>query len=98
MSIAMAGMGGLAGVAHATELSRVDVGAPAPQFTAKGADGKQHSLRDYAGKLVVLEWTNPVCPFTAVKYNSGAMQALQRYAAAQQIVWLSIDTAKGKRN
>ena len=45
------------------------------------------------GKLVVLEWTSPVCPFTAVKYKSGAMQALQHYAASQQIVWLSIDTA-----
>jgi peroxiredoxin len=85
--------GTLAGSAHATGLSRVNVGAPAPLFTAKGADGRQHSLRDYAGKLVVLEWTSPVCPFTAVKYKSGAMQALQRYAASRQIVWLSIDTA-----
>jgi peroxiredoxin len=84
---------GVAGFAHATGLGRVDVGAQAPQFTAKGADGKQHSLHDYAGKLVVLEWTSPICPFTAVKYKSGAMQALQRYAASQQIVWLSIDTA-----
>jgi hypothetical protein len=42
---------------------------------------------------VVLEWTNPVCPFTAVKYKSGAMQALQRYAASRNVVWLSIDTA-----
>jgi peroxiredoxin len=92
MSIAVACLG-LAGLAQGTGLSRVDVGAQAPQFTAKGADGKQHSLRDYAGKLVVLEWTNPVCPFTAVKYKSGAMQALQRYAATRQIVWLSIDTA-----
>jgi peroxiredoxin len=84
---------GLAGFAYATGLGRVDVGAQAPQFSAKGADGKQHSLRDYAGKLVVLEWTNPVCPFTAIKYQSGAMQALQRYAASKQVVWLSIDTA-----
>ena len=92
ISIAVAGIG-MASLAHATGLGRVDVGAQAPQFTAKGADGKQHSLHDYAGKLVVLEWTNPVCPFTAVKYKSGAMQALQRYAASRQIVWLSIDTA-----
>jgi hypothetical protein len=97
LSIALAGIG-IAALGHATlsraaELGRVDVGSPAPQFTANGADGRQHSLRDYAGKLVVLEWTNPVCPFTAVKYKSGAMQALQRYAAAHDIVWLSIDTA-----
>lgn len=79
--------------AHATGLSRVDPGAHAPTFSAQGADGKHHSLRDYAGKLVVLEWTNPVCPFTAVKYQNGAMQALQRYAASRDVVWLSIDTA-----
>jgi peroxiredoxin len=92
VSIAVACMG-LAASAYATGLGRIDVGTLAPPFTAKGADGKQHSLRDYAGKLVVLEWTNPVCPFTAIKYKSGAMQALQRYAASRQIVWLSIDTA-----
>ena len=83
--------------ANATGLSRVNVGAQAPTFTAPGADGKPHSLRDYAGKLVVLEWTNPVCPFTAVKYKSGAMQALQHYAESQHIVWLSIDTAAPDR-
>jgi len=83
----------LCSVAHATGLSRVNPGALAPAFSAQGADGKRHSLRDYAGKLVVLEWTNPVCPFTAVKYQNGAMQALQRYAASHGVVWLSIDTA-----
>ena len=42
---------------------------------------------------MVLEWTSPVCPYTAMKYKSGAMQALQRQAAAQGAVWISIDTA-----
>jgi peroxiredoxin len=92
MSMVAAGFS-LGSYAHATGLSRVDPGAPAPAFSAKGADGKHHSLRDYAGKLVVLEWTNPLCPFTAVKYKSGAMQALQHYAASHDVVWLSIDTA-----
>jgi peroxiredoxin len=83
--------------AYADALSRVAVGAPAPLFSAKGADGQQHRLSDYAGKLVVLEWTSPVCPFTALKYQSGAMQALQKYAASQRVVWLSIDTAAPDR-
>jgi len=92
MSMVGAGMGPW-NFAYATGLRRVDPGAQAPTFSAQGADGKHHSLRDYAGKLVVLEWTNPVCPFTAVKYQNGAMQALQRYAASRDVVWLSIDTA-----
>src|ERR1700679_1605315 len=53
---------GAGGYAHASSLGRVNVGAQAPTFSAKGADGKEHRLRDYAGKLVVLEWTSPVCP------------------------------------
>jgi peroxiredoxin len=77
----------------ADALSRVNIGAAAPLFSARGADGQLHRLSDYAGKLVVLEWTSPVCPFTAMKYNSGVMQALQKYAASQRVVWLSIDTA-----
>ena len=79
--------------ASAADLGRVNVGATAPSFSAKGADGRRHNLHDFAGKLVVLEWTNPVCPFTAVKYKNGSMQALQSYAASHDIVWLSIDTA-----
>jgi hypothetical protein len=90
--VAAASLSG-SGIAYTEVLSHVPVGAPAPTFSAKGADGRQHRLSDYAGKLVVLEWTSPVCPFTAMKYQSGAMQALQNFAASQRIVWLSIDTA-----
>jgi hypothetical protein len=88
---------GVCGHAHAAERGRVEAGATAPAFSAGGADGQRHNLRDYAGKLVVLEWTNPVCPFTAVKYKNGAMQALQSYAASHDIVWLSIDTASPEK-
>jgi peroxiredoxin len=96
--VAMLAVGlSVCGHVHAAELGRVHAGAAVPGFSAKGADGKLHNLRDYAGKLVVLEWTNPVCPFTAIKYQSGAMQALQNYAASHGIVWLSIDTASPEK-
>lgn len=84
-------------VAAAAEFGRVEIGAQAPTFSAQGADGREHRLSDYAGKVVVLEWTSPVCPFTAIKYKNGAMQALQRYAAQRHIVWLSIDTADANK-
>ena len=88
---------GFCSAAQATDFTHLKVGAQAPSFNAKGADGRQHSLNDYAGKLVILEWTNPVCPFTAVKYKNGSMQALQRYAASRDVVWLSIDTASPQK-
>jgi len=79
--------------AGAQSLGHIDPGAPAPDFAAPGADGRIHHLSDYAGKVVVLEWTSPVCPYTALKYRDGEMQALQRRAAAQGVAWISIDTA-----
>lgn len=83
----------VAGLCAADELAHLKIGELAPAFSAAAADGRRHALHEYAGRIVVLEWTSPVCPFTAVKYDSGAMQALQHYAADHHIVWLSIDTA-----
>jgi len=75
----------------------VEIGAPAPAFRAPGADGHPHALSDFAGKIVVLEWTSPVCPYTGMKYQDGAMQALQKRASAQGVVWIAIDTAAPDR-
>lgn len=78
-------------------LHYVEIGAPAPAFTALGADGQRHALSDFPGKVVVLEWTSPACQFTAAKYKSGVMQGLQKRAAKEGYVWLSVDTgAPGK--
>jgi peroxiredoxin len=91
---ALAALVGLAGAAGAQiPLGRVDIGQRAPDFTLEGADGHSHHLADYAGKVVVLEWMSPVCPFTALKYKSGAMQALQSQARKDGDVWLSINTS-----
>ncbi|HEX4140093.1 MAG TPA: redoxin domain-containing protein, partial [Candidatus Methylacidiphilales bacterium] len=55
-----------------------------------------HSLSDYTGKYVVLEWTNPNCPFVHKFYDSGTMQALQKQWTGKGVVWLRINSsAKG---
>lgn len=38
------------------------IGEAAPAFTLKTTDGKDWSLADAKGKVVVLEWVNPDCP------------------------------------
>ena len=61
-----------------------------------GSDGTTHRLSDYRGRIVVLEWTSPVCEYTARHYASGAMQHLQKQALAQNVVWIPISsTGKG---
>lgn len=75
-----------------------DVGAAAPAFSLPGADGKTHSLGDYKGRYVVLEWTNHECPFVKKHYGSGNMQAQQKELTKDGAVWLSIvSSAPGKQ-
>ncbi len=62
----------------------------APAFTLVDAEGVQRSLADFRGRTVVLEWTNEGCPYVRKHYDAGAMQALQRQAAADGVVWLTI--------
>ena len=49
-------------------------------------------MSDYKGKFVVLEWTNPECPFVRAQYGAETMQALQKEAGARDVVWLSINS------
>jgi hypothetical protein len=69
------------------------VGQAAPEFSAVDTTGKTHRLSDYKGKLVVLEWTNPGCPFVQ-KHYSGNMQGLQKEFAGKGVVWLSINSTE----
>lgn len=76
----------------------VQTGAKAPAFQVIDSNGKQRHLSEFAGKTLVLEWTNADCPFVQKFYGAGAMQALQKQAAADGVVWLSvISSAPGKQ-
>ena len=66
------------------------VGEKAPDFTLTDAAGKKHSLADFAGRFVVLEWVNFGCPFVKKHYNSKNMQNLQAAYTEKEVVWLSI--------
>jgi peroxiredoxin len=65
-------------------------GGAAPAFTASATTGKAVSLADQRGKIVVLEWTNHECPYVRKHYETSNMQALQKEATGQGVVWLSI--------
>lgn len=63
--------------------------APAPGFSLKDADGRVRTLAEFRGKIVVLEWINEGCPYVK-KHYQGNMQALQKAAVADGVVWLSV--------
>lgn len=66
------------------------IGAPAPPFSEPDTTGAVRTLAEFAGRTVVLEWTNKDCPYVRKHYNSGNMQALQRAATADGVVWLTV--------
>lgn len=77
-------------LAAAPALASPDLGKPAPVFSAVDSNGKAVALGDYRGKTVVLEWTNHDCPYVRRHYRLGNMQAQQKDATADGVVWLSI--------
>ncbi|MDO9487237.1 MAG: redoxin domain-containing protein [Sphingomonadaceae bacterium] len=81
----------------APALANPVVGQAAPAFRVTDSNGKARSLAEFKGKTVVLEWTNAECPFVK-KHYAGNMQALQKSAAKDGIVWLKVNSgAPGKQ-
>lgn len=74
------------------------IGSAAPEFTLKDTDGKEVSLAQFKGKVVVLEWFNSGCPFVKrhhEKYKTMADTA-KKYAD-KNVVWIAINSgAPGK--
>jgi peroxiredoxin len=83
----------LAAFAFATSALAAAAGQPAPDFTLTDTHGKAVRLSDYRGKYVVLEWTNPDCPFVQRHYNTKNMPGLQKEWGARDVTWLSIDSS-----
>ena len=76
--------------ATAVGAAAVKPGAPAPGFTAPDISGRMVNLGQYAGQIVILEWTNDGCPFVQKHYDSANMQTLQRRYTQEGNIWLTI--------
>ncbi|MET0181694.1 MAG: thioredoxin family protein [Caulobacterales bacterium] len=76
----------------------VSNGARAPAFSARDASGATRTLSEFAGRTVILEWTNNGCPYVRKHYDGGNMQSTMRDAIAGGAVWLSvISSAPGEQ-
>jgi hypothetical protein len=82
----------LAALGPRAVLASATVGQPAPEFTLKDVTGKAVRLGDFKGRHVVLEWTNPGCPFVRKHYEGGNMQATQAGAVSRGVVWLAVNS------
>jgi len=75
-------------VAHANAV----VGQPAPAFSLKDQDGAEVDLAKLHGKVVVLEWTNPDCPFAKRHAEASTMRTLADRYRGKGVVWLGVDS------
>jgi peroxiredoxin len=75
-------------------LADLAVGAPAPDFTLPDIDGKPHRLADLRGKVVVLEWINPNCPFSRRHASEKTMTSTEGRHAG--VVWIGVDSSNPK--
>ena len=86
------------------EAGSAHVGELAPDFALIDLEGNRHQLSEYteAGKIVVLEWFNPECPFV-VKHHERFTTMADTFAALTEVesddeepgvVWLAINSAR----
>jgi len=94
---------GSASYADGKPEARADVQAPvvgkaAPDFTLKDLAGKDVKLASFKGKVVVLEWFNPGCPFVKRAHSVGSLVDTARRTTKNGVVWLAINSgAPGKQ-
>ncbi len=82
-----------AGATDNTSKPATKPAATAPAFTLNDAAGKAVSLSDFTGKIVVLEWTNPDCPFVRRAYRNGLMIDTFTKYKDKGIGWVAINSS-----
>lgn len=69
-----------------------ELGKPAPNFKLKDLDGNTVELSQFKGKIVVLEWFNPECPFVKANHSKGSLKGMASRFTDKGIVWLAINS------
>ena len=68
-------------------------GKQAPDFELKSFDGQTVKLSSHKGRVVVLEWVNPECPFSRYHYETTPTMAnLAKKYQDKEVVWLAINS------
>lgn len=97
----MLGIIGLLGLNVNGDNSSVKVGANAPAFTVQDQEGRNVTLRDSIGKIVVLEWYDPECEYTKRDIAAVTSKTLSEKYKDKGVVWLAVNSTRdgsGERN
>jgi peroxiredoxin len=75
-------------------LAKAEIGKEAPGFMLASLDGAAVTLADHKGKIVVLEWFNPGCPFVKQSHGEGQLKGMAKRYQRDGVVWLAINSNK----
>jgi len=78
--------------------AKAALGEVAPDFVLKDLDGKEHKLSSYRGKIVVLEWFSPGCPYCQYGYGDGPLKDMPENYMSKGMVWLSVNSSAPNRS
>ena len=83
---------------HGGKKGAAKVGEAAPNFTLKTTDGKEWSLSDAKGKVVVLEWINPECPVCVRVMKDGVVANMIKACREQlpDVVFVTINSSAAR--
>lgn len=73
------------------------IGELAPDFELRDLSGETVRLSSFRGNRVVLEWTNPECPFCEHAHTHGALKDLAARSMAKGIVWIAINSCGAEK-
>ena len=98
VALAAAGSPALADSKPEAKAESPVIGKTAPDFTLKDLAGKEVKLASFKGKVVVLEWFNPGCPFVKKSHSVGSLVDTASRHTKAGVVWLAINSgAAGKQ-
>lgn len=80
-------------LALAVSAGAAEIGQPAPDFTLVDHEGKTVKLAELKGKIVVLEWTNPQCPFVKRHVAAATVNKLVDRYAGKNVVFFAVNSS-----
>ncbi|MEO7733971.1 MAG: redoxin family protein, partial [Kofleriaceae bacterium] len=98
VTVSLAAAGSAVQAEGKAESTSAVVGKVAPDFTLKDLGGKEVKLASFKGKVVVLEWFNPGCPYVKASHSLGSLVDTAKRRTKDGVVWLAINSgAPGKQ-
>ena len=71
---------------------RATAGQAVADFKLKDVYGKEFTLSEFKGRIVVLEWANRECPVSREAHQKSVMQNTYKKYADKGVIWLAVDS------